>query len=387
MIRTLCFRFKRQLEKVNLSNNQIGILKLENLDNNKFESLIELDLSQNRIKEIQIDYFRVFPHLRKLNLSANTLSDLENVFTQGLRNLVDLDLSQTDIDDKVLRQIKALVNLEKLNLSSNKQLTKLDLRSFTRLKEVQANNNSISDIQIFPENTLKVLNLSNNQIKQLEYSVFEKLNNLEELDLSGNGLTSENFFSDEKVFVLSKNSNLKILRLSNNEIKNDFIKALSENCTQLIELDLYRNKLESIDREDFKKFTNLQKLNLGYNQFNFKISQKSNQTYNNKTESIDKQDFQEFKEFKDSLSFKKRNASLNAFKDLEHLNDLNLSRNRLHFKDLIKEEEKKQNQNNKNEPPRVLNTKMFKSLDLSYNRLTNKYMNFSINKFSNLEKL
>jgi internalin A len=154
--------------------------------------LRQLDLSSSKLRNCENMFTNeLFPRLLELNLSANCFNSL-SVFS-FMPMLAKLDISNNKIDSFLCgnKGFVALPNLEILNFAYN------ILSSFNGLQQAQLKN-------------LRILNVSHNQIKQIEY--IECLNSLRELDISYNKLRS----IERKLGV----PNIRSVNLENNGIKN-----------------------------------------------------------------------------------------------------------------------------------------------------------------------
>ncbi|XP_055301874.1 uncharacterized protein LOC129568241 [Sitodiplosis mosellana] len=114
-------------------------------------SIIQLDLSHNRINRIDPVAFADLVHLENLNLSWNSLITVDPILFVKQANLQDLDLS-------------------------NNQFAILDAQLFNQLLK------------------LKKLNLANNHFNRINFELFSGLINLIQLDLNGNQLIDVNGF-------------------------------------------------------------------------------------------------------------------------------------------------------------------------------------------------
>jgi Leucine-rich repeat (LRR) protein len=102
---------------------------------------------------------------------------------------------------------------------------------------------------------LKVLNLRENIIKNIEPFVFKELTGLETLDLSKNKIVGVS----KQVFAPLKE--LNTLLLDGNQLSS-FEDGMFEGLTNLRTLNLANNKLTTIKRDTFKGLVNLETLNL-----------------------------------------------------------------------------------------------------------------------------
>uniref|UniRef100_A0A0K0FF06 Gp150 protein (inferred by orthology to a D. melanogaster protein) n=1 Tax=Strongyloides venezuelensis TaxID=75913 RepID=A0A0K0FF06_STRVS len=213
--------FLSQIRIVDLSKNQIFkwpdyIYAITN----PIQSLIEkLDLSQNKLRNLEINGFWHFPSLKNLNISKNRIYD---------------------IPGGVFRQLK---NLELLDLSYN-YLYKIERAYFSDLvglKTMYLNNNNVSNISeavFFLQKNLTLLDVSHNKLKGLDTQWTFELKNLKKLDLTGNQLSYIHpyFFS---------------------------------HCPNLIELNLNYNNLKRLEYEYFGYLLKLKSFYISHNYINY----------------------------------------------------------------------------------------------------------------------
>lgn len=268
------FDYNRQLEFLDLSANQIELIeygafrnlsltkvnlsknKLKELEVGTFGELLNLeylDLSSNQISFIKNGAFDEVPKLRNLNLSKNKLQAFRGeLFTSTRTQLEKLNLCQNSINYlypssfNVHRKLKSLLlcsnNLNYFStelISSIGNLEVIDLSS-NRLKSLDTNNfsNLIK---------LKKLKLNNNQINSIGPNVFHNLTRLSQLDLSSNGLINLDVNSLRNLLRLD-------LNLANNELSNlDSDLFDPENVAILNELNLSRNNFTDFPLDALRK--------------------------------------------------------------------------------------------------------------------------------------
>lgn len=171
------------------------------LDNNKLQyfnsptvntlsSLIDLGLSSNEIKDIQLNYFK---ELMSVDLSNNGMTFINRTFLENNDHLQALDLSRNQITELPPGTFQFMKNLKMLNLSSN-YLNKLrygSLKGLSRTEILDLSRNNIAqlDVDIFHEcGELKVLIIDYNRIKtfDVERLILIALRKLRTLSLGGN---------------------------------------------------------------------------------------------------------------------------------------------------------------------------------------------------------
>lgn len=166
------------LQTLNLSHNHIA--KVNSADFTKLRLLIELDLSRNNIIDLEAHVFDQFEKIRVLDLSFNSICHLpDGIFKSAgmLKRLymqgnciehfpITLFYDQTALDPNGIKLLE--MELEIVDLSSNK------IRQF--------------DGNIFKVGSIIVLNLKNNLISELSFTLYPGSVNVRILDLSDNNL-------------------------------------------------------------------------------------------------------------------------------------------------------------------------------------------------------
>nr|CAD2199020.1 unnamed protein product [Meloidogyne enterolobii]CAD2201793.1 unnamed protein product [Meloidogyne enterolobii] len=156
-----------------LERNYISYLFKNKILPGQEKSLLSLDLSQNRIADIEPGSLDNFVNLLELKLTQNNLDELsDDIFTKFLGSLHQLYLDYnflSKLDDGVFNNLKSL---RKLILDGNKEL-------------------EISKKVLSPSlKNLEILSLDRCSLDKLDDDLFENLPNLRALSLSGNPLRS-----------------------------------------------------------------------------------------------------------------------------------------------------------------------------------------------------
>jgi Leucine-rich repeat (LRR) protein len=152
---------------INLSITQCPI---ESLENGIFKCLVNLknlDLSSNKIKTLKKENFEGLENLINLNLSDNYIKELSGFPFQYLKNLKILNLQYNYINDLHLDSFGySLVNLEVLDLKNNdfKEIRKNVLKHLTSLKEIHlpgyfvnySSKNLSKEVGVKPQTEIKV---------------------------------------------------------------------------------------------------------------------------------------------------------------------------------------------------------------------------------------
>jgi len=200
-------------------------------------------LKKETYNDIKINYIKIFDKNNKIveeNINKVTYIDCHSYWITNING------------------ISIFKNLKILNLSNN-QIKKLpkEIKKLENLEEIDLYNNRLQYLpkEIWKLKKLKILNLKNNQLQSLLDKI-DELTNLEKLDLSYNRIKE----IPKEIWKLKK---LKILDVSYNRIEK-LPKEINE-LINLEKLNLSNNKIKEIP-EKLGKLINLEGLNLGYNQ-------------------------------------------------------------------------------------------------------------------------
>ncbi|GAP83350.1 putative adenylate cyclase [Rosellinia necatrix] len=216
-----------KLTLLDVSNNRLE--DIEHAELTRLTGILRLTLANNRLKDLPRD-FGSFRSLRFLNISSNSL-DKFPVTLCTLESLVNLDVSFNTVAS-LPEEIGNLRNLEKFVMTNNRLGGSLP-STFSRLgnlRELDLKFNALTSIDITQElPKLEVLTVDHNMISQFVGS-FERVRSLK---LNRNPLT--------KFGIVNPMPTLKSLNLSDNQ-------------------------LASIDGA-FHNMVNLERLNLDFNYF------------------------------------------------------------------------------------------------------------------------
>ncbi|XP_041055256.1 tsukushi [Carcharodon carcharias] len=183
----------RYLEALNLSHNSLEVLE-EGIFSNL--PLGEIDLSANKLREINLDAFTPKGHRKPLSvdLSDNLITSVVRSLNKGVPNIYSLDLSGNRLLSVPTRYLSN-VPLRYLNLGRNiissipenaftglQELTCLLLRNLPELTELRPD--AFKGLQ-----NLQILDLSHcTNLKSLNVAVFDGLSSLQELYLEKSGV-------------------------------------------------------------------------------------------------------------------------------------------------------------------------------------------------------
>uniref|UniRef100_A0A8C6U691 TIR domain-containing protein n=1 Tax=Neogobius melanostomus TaxID=47308 RepID=A0A8C6U691_9GOBI len=176
-------------------------------------------------------------------------------------NLTELDLSLNHLTDVAPSSLQMLTRLSRLNFSIN-GLTEvpLTIRNMSSLTSLSFKSNSISKLRCLDFSglhLLKILDLSYNNIRELNSCVFQDLQNLQELNIRKNLILK---FDDSFGTTLP---NLLFLDAADNNIKK-LQKGVFRNMTHLTDLDLVSQfaPLMSMEKGSFDGLTDLRNLSI-----------------------------------------------------------------------------------------------------------------------------
>jgi internalin A len=213
-----------QLTKLDLSDNKIK--EIQELE--QFQQLIMLDLSNNKITEIK--GLEKLSQLRKLSLSSNKILEIKGL--EQFSQLTRLSLSSNQIVE--IKGLEKLSQLAEIYLNNNQIIEMKGLEHFSKLIVLDLSNNNIPEMKGLEQLTKLVeLNLSSNHISEIKN--LEKLTRLVELNLSSCQII--------KIEGLEQNYQLTKLNLNDNNISE--LKGLDQ-LKQLTKLYVGGNRLVSI---------------------------------------------------------------------------------------------------------------------------------------------
>jgi adenylate cyclase len=216
-----------RLTMLDISNNRLQ--QLENAELHNLHSLQGLRLSNNRLTSLP-PYFGKYRALRSLNLSSNSLSEFPD-FLCEVRTLVDLDISFNSISS--LPKIGQLTCLERLWATNNRLSGSFpaSLSNLVNLREIDVRFNALDNMDVM------------SQLPRLEYLMI------------GHNSISAFEGSFPKIRVLHMNHN-PVTRF-----------GMSAAVPSLSMLNLASAKLAQLPEDLFQKITGLTKLILDKNHF------------------------------------------------------------------------------------------------------------------------
>lgn len=167
----LSFSLASRLTYLDISNNRIEQLQHAQLD--KLGGLVSLKMGNNKLSDLPT-YFSEFKVLRNLHMASNNFSTFPECLTQ-MTSLVELDISFNSIDQ--LPDISNLTNLERFWATNNNLSGPLhdSFKDLIVLRELDVKFNTITNIDSVSQlPRLEQLSLSHNSVSAFEGS-FPKL--------------------------------------------------------------------------------------------------------------------------------------------------------------------------------------------------------------------
>ncbi len=258
---------------INLTELSLSSNELTSLPDGVFDQLTNLTvlgLNGNEFSSLPAGLFDNLTSLIRLYLNSNQLSSLPDGLFDNLTNLTLLNLWDNPVSSLQESDFDHLTDLEWLILpSTSNPPISLEFSGDTpvssRTPQVRdaivsaAGVSSASDVTEAQLAAITGLNLSRQNIADLERGDFDNLTNLVGLSLEDNQLSAlpEDLFE----YLVS----LKALVLADNQLS-ALPDGLFANLTNLIILDLSRNQLTSLPAELFNRITRLTLLGLSDNQ-------------------------------------------------------------------------------------------------------------------------
>ncbi|MCJ1413801.1 cysteinyl-tRNA synthetase [Xylographa parallela] len=216
-----------RLTVLDISNNRLE--QLEHAELHKIQGLVSIKMSNNKLTHLP-QSFSQLKALRSLNISSNYLKILPE-FIFDLKTLVDLDISFNSI--QALPKIGQLTTLERFWATNNELSGEFpdDFRMLQNLKEIDVRFNGLTSID-----------------------VMSHLNKLEQLMAGHNDISKF-----EGAFA-----RLRIFHVDHNPITRFDLKSLMSSLTSL---NLASAKIAQLDDSLFERIPGLTKLNLDKNHF------------------------------------------------------------------------------------------------------------------------
>lgn len=268
----------KDLKHLILAGNQI-----RSISDLVSDTLLTLDLSNNRLTSLQPTMLVGMSSLQTINLSKNhriSLHNKQDEFVSSV-SLRKIDLSYCNMDNIELEGFPALTTV---NLRAN-MIRQLDAESFLNSRMIETldlSQNSINSINV---NTfaklkhLKSLNLSFNMIPKIERDTFKENELLTKLDLSRNYISRFNRITAPyltllnmtwcEIMTIDPDALTGFHELTTLDLSNNLIIDLPDTLAldNLQNLDLSMNRMTTIRNSTFSGFPEITKINLSGNRF------------------------------------------------------------------------------------------------------------------------
>lgn len=268
-------------------------------------SMIYLNLSKNPLTDLPSDFIQLCTSLRELKLSMVSMKRLWPSVRLYCRLLTRLDMSCNRMPELDHIDFKCLPELHSLKVQNNR-LTQLP-ESLAELKHLKYVNISNNKFDVFPQvvcklkglqdldasfNTFQTLPEEISELKQIHRAVFvgnqlavlpksaAQLTSLRELDIRRNALTNISVvcdlpnlevlladFNHIGVLDVKIGPNANRFKAPNNPLTSFSLSTVNNNPAHITRLDLSNAKLAMISDDAFRYLPNLSHLSLDYNQF------------------------------------------------------------------------------------------------------------------------
>ncbi|XP_059100564.1 toll-like receptor 3 [Peromyscus eremicus] len=297
------FQWLKYLEYLNMDDNNIPGTKSNMFTGLTSLKYLSLSKTFTSLQTVTNETFLSLAHspLLTLNLTKNHISKIAGGAFSWLGQLRILDLGLNDIDQELTGQEwRGLRSIFEIYLSYNKYL-QLTSNSFAlvpglqrlMLRRVALKNAEISPSPFRPLRNLTILDLSNNNIANINEDLLEGLENLEILDFQHNNLArlwkhanpggpvnflkglshlhilnlESNGFDEIPVGVFKNLFELKSINLGLNNL-NILLPSIFDDQTSLRSLNLQKNLITSVEKNVFgPAFQNLSSLDMRFNPF------------------------------------------------------------------------------------------------------------------------
>ena len=257
------------LRQLHLSDNQLAAIPPMIFSSLATSNLETLELQNNSLTMLTPNLFRGLDKLAMLNLSHNAiaftsderhLSNLKDTFAGLQFSLKVLDLSHNRLNQLQAALFAKLETLEVLNLNHN-QIHTVTGALPRSLRMISMSHNVISGLQKsnFPSlPALTSLSLDHNQIRYIPKDLLVATPNLEDLSFNSNELRSV-------PATLSHLPNLRTLDLGENLIE-EIAPTDFQVLTKLYGLRLAGNQIKVLQKQHLQNVTGIHVLNLAQNQ-------------------------------------------------------------------------------------------------------------------------
>ncbi|CAL8085006.1 unnamed protein product [Orchesella dallaii] len=254
------FRGMRLLTRLYLNDNQIGEVGRGAF--NSLQRIKTIDISRNKLKLVDYQMFMKLPFAEEVLMAENEITRIKQGAFQELAYCV-VNMSHNQISVVEKQSFENCVNMTILDMSYNQidNFTKaaFDENSYPNEWRLEYNKLELTgDIPLKFMAGIKILNVSNNALREVNKNTFPKLYELHTLDLSGNNISKIHSGVFTNLF------SLRHLNMSNNNLT-DLSGSAFGPLPTVLDLNLNNNRLKSVSNAAFSKMVSLRELSLANN--------------------------------------------------------------------------------------------------------------------------
>ncbi|XP_036324505.1 uncharacterized protein LOC118737831 [Rhagoletis pomonella] len=244
------------LETLDLSCNRIAELETAFFPQ-RMHNLKHLNLAYNRIGTIYRETFYNLLSLNTLLLSHNNIVDIDYETFLALPNLQYLDLSYNQLRGEAIRALQGIPDLVRLSIAYNPEVgaAMQEFVASWSLKELDASGTGLCQIPAALAQSVRTLKLTDNWLKIINSGDLDSYPLLQYLDLSHSRI------EDIEDDALGRLEILETLFLDHNQLA----KVPISLPTSLEHLFLQHNEIMDIQPQSFTGLNNLQTLDLSGN--------------------------------------------------------------------------------------------------------------------------
>lgn len=296
-------QIKNETKRIHFTNEIFSKVRYFNISGDQLNNTVRvidqlgplvetLDTSSNYLGELSAQTFKKFDNLKYLNVENTQISSINSGFVQFLNNnekLEILNLNHNSIEKGNCELFLFGANSSKLEII----IENIDLNCLTDSFQIDTENENTTESHVnvterivgslfknqsfikFTGNKLqgfmdtiallvpsiRSLDLSSSFVGQINTTTFERLNNLQYLNLSNSNLTNFGF----KSFYHQKK--LRVLDISYNRLKKINFTPFLSNFKELHTLNIEGNSLSELDTVTRVNFPTLSTLGISKNQF------------------------------------------------------------------------------------------------------------------------
>ncbi|KAM6290532.1 tsukushi isoform 2-T5 [Porphyrio hochstetteri] len=248
---------------LDLSSNKLETINESMLTGPGYTTLVSLDLSYNKIAKISSTTFSRLRYLESLDLSHNSLEVLpEDCFSSS--PLGDIDLSNNKLLDIALDVFASKGQGKPLNvdLSNNmlSTITRHHEKSIPNIQNLNLSGNRLTSVPNLQGIPLRYLNLDGNPLVKVEKGDFMGLKDLIHLSLS-----SLHGFGDLSLYSFKGLPALQVLDLSSNPDLKSLTAEAVFGLNSLQELNLSGTGVSSLPKTVLKYLPSIKSITLGKN--------------------------------------------------------------------------------------------------------------------------